>query len=393
LTLAAVFSSTLGVGLTFGFQPPLIALALSRAGSSSAAIGAVTAASLIAVILFGPLYPRLIARWGLRGCIIAGVGCEAILSLLMPLAPGVPFWLCLRFLTGCALGLSWIASEIWLNTVAGADARGTVMGVYGTVFSSGIVAGPLLLEVIGTRGWAPFAAGAAGLIATLVPLLLLRAAAGSKQSRAPPGNLTAVLRAAPLVMLAAAVAGLVESADLTLLPLFGLHSGLGESESLSLLAVFMAGNVILQVPIGWLADRFGRRKLLAVCALSSTIGPLLLLPFLASPALLWPLLFIWGGTLYAFYGQGIALLGAQFDAAELPAANTAFVMVYCVGGVIGPSAGGFALDRWPQHGLPALLSGAALMLLAGLVLPAGLDWTDGRRSHVTGEEDTSRSRL
>ena len=50
-TLAAVLSTSLGVGLIFGFQPPLIALVLSRAGSSSFGVGAVIAASLIAVIL------------------------------------------------------------------------------------------------------------------------------------------------------------------------------------------------------------------------------------------------------------------------------------------------------------------------------------------------------
>ena len=77
-----------------------------------------------------------------------------------------------------------------------------------------------------------------------------------------------------------------------------------------------------------------------------------------------------GGTLYAFYSQGVALLGAQFATAELATANTAFVMVYCLGGVIGPSVGGFALDRWPRHGLPALLAAAPLLLLAGLALPA-----------------------
>src|SRR5450631_4553457 len=62
LTLTAVFSSSLGVGLIFGFQPPLIALSLSRLGYSSFAIGSVTAASLIAVILCGPFYPRAIVR-------------------------------------------------------------------------------------------------------------------------------------------------------------------------------------------------------------------------------------------------------------------------------------------------------------------------------------------
>ena len=368
--LTAVLSSSLGVGLTFGFQPPLIALVLSRAGSSSLAIGAVTSASLIAVILSGPFYPQLIARLGLRRSVIAGIGCGALILTLMPLMASVPFWFGLRFLTGCTLGLSWIASEIWLNTVSGADARGTVMGVYGTVFSLGTVAGPALLEFTGTRGWLPFGVGAAGLIVTLLPLAALENTPSAMQGFTPLRELTGVIRAAPLVMLAALVAGLVESADLTLLPLFGLRGGFGERSALLLLAVFMAGNVVLQVPIGLLADRFGRRRLLGVCALASALGPLLLQPFFATPGLLWPLLFVWGGTLYAFYSQGVAILGGQFPPALLATANTVFVMVYCLGGVIGPSAGGFALDRWPTHGLPVLLSSAALLLLAGLAMPA-----------------------
>jgi MFS family permease len=368
--LTAVLSSSLGVGLTFGFQPPLIALVLSRAGSSSLAIGAVTSASLIAVILSGPFYPQLIARLGLRRSVIAGIGCGALILTLMPFMASVSFWFGLRFLTGCTLGLSWIASEIWLNTVSGADARGTVMGVYGTVFSLGTVAGPALLEFTGTRGWLPFGVGAAGLIVTLLPLAALENTPSAVQGFTPLRELMGVIRAAPLVMLAALVAGLVESADLTLLPLFGLRGGFGERTALLLLAVFMAGNVVLQVPIGLLADRFGRRRLLGVCALASTLGPLLLQPFFATPGLLWPLLFVWGGTLYAFYSQGVAILGAQFPPALLATANTVFVMVYCLGGVIGPSAGGFALDRWPTHGLPVLLSSAALLLLAGLAMPA-----------------------
>jgi MFS family permease len=368
--LTAVLSSSLGVGLTFGFQPPLIALVLSRAGSSSLAIGAVTSASLIAVILSGPFYPQLIARLGLRRSVIAGIGCGALILTLMPFMASVSFWFGLRFLTGCTLGLSWIASEIWLNTVSGADARGTVMGVYGTVFSLGTVAGPALLEFTGTRGWLPFGVGAAGLIVTLLPLAALENTPSAVQGFTPLRELMGVIRAAPLVMLAALVAGLVESADLTLLPLFGLRGGFGERTALLLLAVFMAGNVVLQVPIGLLADRFGRRRLLGVCALASALGPLLLQPFFATPGLLWPLLFVWGGTLYAFYSQGVAILGAQFPPALLATANTVFVMVYCLGGVIGPSAGGFALDRWPTHGLPVLLSSAALLLLAGLAMPA-----------------------
>jgi MFS family permease len=370
LILAAVFSSCLGVGLIFGFQPPLIALILSRLGYSSFTIGAVTAASLIAVILCGPFYPRAIVRLGLKRCIVGGIAFAAVILLIMPLWPGVPLWLALRFIAGCALGLVWISSEVWMNSVSGADSRGTVMGIYGTVFSIGIVAGPVLLEFTGTEGAEPFAIGAACLILTLLPLAVLRAVASATQEFTPLRGLSGALKTAPIVMLAAFVAGLVESADLTLLPLFGMHSGLNERAALLLVAVFMAGNVVLQVPIGLLADRYGRKILLAICTVASVIGPLLLRSSLGLPLLLWPLLFVWGGTLYAFYSQGVALLGEEFAAEKLPSANTLFVMVYCLGGVIGPSAGGIAMDLWPNRGLPYLLSGAALLMLVGLAISA-----------------------
>lgn len=370
VALAAVFSSSLGVGLIFGFQPPLIALVLSRAGSSGFAIGAVTAASLIAVILLGPFYPLVIGRLGLKRCVLAGVGSAALILLLMPAWPGVGSWFCLRFLTGCALGLSWISSEVWLNAMSGADTRGTVMGIYGTVFSVGTMAGPALLEFTGTRGWQPFAAGAVCLILTLLPLAVLGQVRSGEQEFTPMRKLGGAIRGAPVVMLAALVAGLVESADLTLLPLFGVHAGFPDRKALLLVTVFMAGNVVLQAPIGLLADRFGRRFMLGLCAFLSGMGPLLLQPWLATPLLLWPLLFLWGGTLYAFYSQGVALLGGEFSTAELPTANTLFVMVYCLGGVIGPSVGGMSMDAWPRHGLQTLLSGAAFFLLTGLALGA-----------------------
>jgi MFS family permease len=383
LDLAAVFSTCLGVGLIFGFQPPLIALNLSRLGYSTFEIGAVTAASLIAIILCAPFYPRAIIRLGLKRCIVGGIVFATALLLLMPLWPSVPVWLTVRFIAGCALGLVWIASEIWMNSVSGVESRGTVMGIYGTVFSVGIVAGPVLLEFTGTAGAKPFVIGAACMILTLLPMLLLRPVTSAARVFTPLRGLAEALRSAPIVMLAALIAGLVESADLTLLPLFGTHAGLDERTALLLVAVFMAGNVALQLPIGLIADRHGRTLVLGVCALASSIGPLLLPLSLGTPLLLWPLLFVWGGTLYAFYSQGIALLGEQFAVENLPSANTLFVMVYCVGGVIGPSVGGIAMDVWPSRGLPVLLSSAALLLLAGLAVSASAWSAEKRNGLVT----------
>ena len=104
-----------------------------------------------------------------------------------------------------------------------------------------------------------------------------------------------------------------------------------------------------------------------IVAASFSVLSLLPAVLLPVPALLWPLLFLWGGTLYAFYSQGVALLGEAFAVEELAAANTVFVMVYCLGGVIGPTLGGLAMDAWMPRGLLLFLAAAPLLLLAGLL--------------------------
>ena len=370
LPLVAVFTATFGVGLVFGFQPPLMAFILERGGTSSFAIGAVTSASAIAVIACGPVYPRLIDRLGLRSAIIVGTVAVVAIVFVMPILQGVAAWVALRFLTGCALGVSWIASEIWLNTVSTDQSRGSVMGLYATAFAAGVVAGPLLLEITGTAGWRPFHVGALCLAVTTLPLLFVSHPPTTDRDPHRRQEPLRMLRSAPVVMLAALIAGLVESVDVSLLPVFGLHRGLDERSSLLLVTVFLAGNVLLQLPIGSLADRLGRRVVLAACSIVSMIGPLLLPSVMSAPWMLWPLLFVWGGTMYGFYTQGIALLGESFTARELANANALFVMVYCAGGVVGPTLGGLAMDFWNPNGLVVFVSGAASLLAVGIIAEA-----------------------
>jgi MFS family permease len=367
LSLAAVLSSSFGVGLIFGFQPPLMALVLARGGATSFEIGAVTGISTAAVMLCGPLYPGAIRRLGLRPAVILGIAvCTAVL-FVMPLLPGLQGWFALRFVTGCALGLEWIASEIWLNRLATDQTRGTVMGTYATVFAAGVMAGPLLLQVTGTSGWRPFGVGALCMAFTALPLLAARAPPAGDGGMSGRLQWLRIARAAPVVMLAALIAGLVESAYVSLLPVFALLRGLDERSSLVLVTVFLAGNVILQLPIGRLGDRLGRERVLTLCAGVSVLGPILLSAVMGVSWLVWPLLLLWGGTMYGFYTQGIALLGESYPHAELADANTVFVVVYCAGGIVGPSLGGLAMDAWTPNGLLVFLSGAPLLLAAGLL--------------------------
>ena len=364
--LFAIYATNLGVGILFGFQPPLIALVLHREGISGLAIGAITSIATIAVILLGPWYPKLLRSLGLRKSIAYGILLAAALQFVMPLNTSPGFWLILRFISGCGLGLAWIGTEVWLNRIATDRTRGRMMATYATVFAAGVLTGPLLLQWTGTDGSRPFYIGAAALVLTVLPLACLRRGPDGVVDAQEPTSFMGILRVAPTVMLAALTAGLIEAADISLLPVYGVASGLSENTALQLVSIFLLGNVLLQLPIGALSDRFGRKRILAACALVSVIGPLLLPLGMSMPALLWPLLFVWGGTMYGFYTQGIALVGDSYAPHDLAHANTVFVMVYCAGGVIGPSLGGFGMDLWRPTGLVVILSAAALILWVGL---------------------------
>jgi len=368
LALLAVLSSSLGIGIMFGFQPPLLALLLARQGASASTVGIVTAGGTLAVLLLGPVYPGMIRRIGLRASVLGGIACAIAILIIMPFAPSATSWFVLRLVSGAALGLTWIASEIWLNALSSSASRTTVMGVYGAVFAGGVALGPLLLDVTGTTGIAPFIAGAGVLLISGLPLLLHRAAPGLSAGDEPARALRAYLHTSPIIMLAAMTAGLTESIVIALLPLLGLDQGLDESASLRLLVLFLAGNVLLQIPIAIVADRHGRWRTLTLCAMVSTVGPWLLLPAIPHPVLLSVLMFVWGGTLYAFYSLGIALVGAYYTDNDLVGANTVFVMTYCFGGMLGPVLAGAALDRFRGAGLVAVLSAGGAMLLLGSVL-------------------------
>ena len=138
-------------------------------------------------------------------------------------------------------------------------------------------------------------------------------------------------------MLAAFVAGLVESADLTLLPLFGLHPGLVSARPCS------------WSPYSWRATWCCRCRSASRRSIwpQSSAGDLrtgelhralLLPPCIVGRSCSGRCCSSGEARSYAFYSQGVALLGEEFATADLARANTVFVMVYCLGGVIGPSA-------------------------------------------------------
>ena len=56
-------------------------------------------------------------------------------------------------------------------------------------------------------------------------------------------------------MALALMMGMAQGSPLELMAFYGVHAGLTQGQAIWMHAVFLAGGVLLQAPIGWAADR------------------------------------------------------------------------------------------------------------------------------------------
>jgi MFS family permease len=361
--LAAVIGTAFGVGVSIGAIVPLLSLNLEHRGFDAFAIGFNTAMFPLGAVGFSFLVPRIVARLGLFKAILASVTLSAALMLLFPAIDDYFAWCAIRLVIGCVGVVHWIASETWINLLARDESRSRVMAVYATVMAGGFVGGPLMLYLTGIEGWIPFLAVAVASLCALVPVLLIRAPAPAMDGKLD-GNLFAIVRAVPLVMAAALVAGFVDASLFSLMSVHQVRAGYTEQLAVLSLSVFMAGNLALQYPLGWIADHTSRRRAAIATAAIIVAGAIaypVMLPALGP--LFWLMMFVWGGVSWGMYTLGLALLGERFRPGQLAAANAAFVMMYEVGSITGPVVSGAALDHWPSLGLPVSVGVVAALFV------------------------------
>lgn len=377
LAMLALLSVSLGAGLMIGVTMPLLSMLLELRGTDTVLIGLNAAMSTFAILLTGPFLPRAIRRFGTLPVMYLSVVFGIAVLLAMPVFTSLPAWFVLRFALGISVGVAWIASEAWLNAIVTDRNRGKMLGLYVTCFAGGFALGPVIVGLVGLEGPVPFLIGAAILGASALPLPLARHALPPVPSHAA-GNIGRLMLLAPTIMLAAAVSGLSDATVFALLPVYAMRVGFAPETAVLLLSIFLAGNLALQVPLGWLADRMNRRLLLAICGAAGVLGPLafwLALETALGTWLVWPLLFAWGGVVMGIYTIGLCMLAERFDTATLPGANAAFVMLYSLGSMSGPALGGGAMTLWDPHGM--LLFGALASLLF-LLIVLGRAWFRSR---------------
>ena len=365
--IAVIFSVTV-FSLTYGLSSPLIAFKLLNAGMSESAIGVNAAMHAVGVFLIAPFLPALFRRYRPLTLIVVSLCAIAVIFMLFGVV-SFPMWFLLRMGLGLFSEIIMVQTETWLNGSTVERARGKVLALYTAGMSLGFATGPLILAWTGSDGNLAFYV-ASVLAALAIVFIFTSGMPRVEGHEAKPETLGNSLKLAALPIMATVLNAAVEVLGMNFLSLYAIKLGWSESASALLISVLMFGAILLQLPIGWLADRVDRLKLMTTLAFIAAALAFVWPHILAFHLLSYVMLFIWGGIFVGIYTVAITWVGERFKGGQLAGIYAAMSVAWGAGALAGPLLGGFAMT-FSLHGLP-WLTGALCLVFALLSLSGPL---------------------
>ena len=289
--MAGIIATVTVFAIAQGLTYPLLSFILERQGTTPGLIGLSAAMTPLGFIVSAPFIPALARRVGGARLAILCSNLAALTLIAIAWTEEVWAWMPLRFLLGFFANPLYVISETWLISITPATCRGRIMGLYSSIVSGGFAIGPLSLGLVGTQGWPPFMIGfGAFLLCGLIVLAVV--------PRLPEmplgGEATSVgsfLALAPLLLFAVFAAATFEQVLLSLFSVYGAALGNAEERIVSLITCFIAGNAVLQILLGRVAEQLGSTRTMLFCALAS-LAACLLLQSTFNSWLIWPLVFV-----------------------------------------------------------------------------------------------------
>jgi MFS family permease len=339
-SLANVLPPLAGIGLAAvgsGLLHTLLPLRLQAQGCSANAIGLVVTGFSIGFLVGCLGMPVLIRSVGHVRANAAFAATAAVTILALDWRAPLFVTAALIAATGiAAAGLS-IVTESWLNELVPPAWRARILTAYVLEIALCYGLGQLMaldLDVLGSR--MPIVSAGFYIVA-LIPVAAI-SVAGPKPPATARLRLLHAFRVSPAGALACILTGLVTATFSGIGPLYGAGLGLGQQSIVTMMASMQLGGLLLQWPLGFLSDRYDRRYLMAgmsiaLMALSAVLIPLggrLPLPALSI------LLGCFAGISESFYPIGVAHSNDRADPSEYVALSSNLLLLWGVGGAIGP---------------------------------------------------------
>nr|WP_152987229.1 MFS transporter [Pseudomonas sp. TTU2014-080ASC] len=367
-----IFSASV-VGLSMGSTLPLVSLRLHEAGASTLLIGLISAIPAAGMILAALLTKPLTQRFSGRHLYIACFAVCAVSVAALELFHESLVWLAVsRLLLGVAMGIAVILGESWVNELCEENRRGQIVALYAASFTGFQLAGPALISLFGAQS--PLLVTLvtlANLIALILIARYLPAQSGAEnESEQRSFSLIGFIKIAPALCIGVLFFAFFDAVVLSLFPVYASSHGYALGVAALMASIILAGDMVFQVPLGWLSDRLDRRSLHLLCGVVTlSIGAAL--PWLIGQShLLWPALVLIGAAAGGIYTLALVLIGQDFRGSDLVTANACVGMLWGIGSLSGPLLSGVLMNSG-SHGLPLALSLAASVFVVAAILSLG----------------------
>lgn len=347
-----------------GILGTFLAVRLTLFQYSATAVGLVATAYALGFLVGCLLASRAIRVFGHIRAFVAFAAALAAHSLAFAIIVHPVPWIILRLLTGfCTAGMFTVA-ESWLNDQTPVRARGRVisLSMIGQKLSFG--AGQLLLAVGDTVGPFFFMVCSAAYSLALLPVALTR-------SRSPAihnlGHLPLIeaYRIAPAAAVGCFAAGLTNTAVIMIFPAFATRIGLDMGPIAVLMALLQIGSLLLQWPMGWLADRIDRLVVVAASGIVLTVISVVIgLTEADSLWILYGLFTLWGGFALAIYPICIAHANDYVDRRQMVMLASRLLLAWGAGSTLGPTLATIVMDVVGPGGLFFYAAVVAAMMTA-----------------------------
>lgn len=354
----------LGTGMLIGVVP----VQLSLNGFPASIVGWVSTGQSVGFMAGSLLAAPVITALGARPTLAVFAALNATMALVLWASSDAVVWTAARTVAGFSSACVLVMVEAWFAAKVTAEWRGLVFGIYMLLSRLAFMIAQISMAIVAPLLSLLFIAAAVCYLLAPCVSFAIPGEAPRIGSKSISGIWEMPLRA-PAAAAAAMVHALVTTAALGLFPVYAVERGIPVGQIAFLLAATQFGGLVLQLPLSFLSDRFGRRSIMTVAALATVVMSAVL--WIAEAPGVWPLAVmtaLWAGAPAALYSLAVAHANDIATDTERVAWSGAMLSLWGMGAAIGPIIAAVAMDRFGASALFLFTGGLSAALVIFLVL-------------------------
>lgn len=243
-------------------------------------------------------------------------------------------WVALRLVAGAAITGIFATIESWLNLSIQDKWRGRVFSVYIFIQLAGLASGQLLLGARSIGETPLFLLSGVVMFAAVICLKFERAG-DPEYVETKHISLWGLGGRAPFAVLCICLSGFSWAGLMASGPALVQLVGLSDVDKAIFMAIAVFSGMLIQVPVGYLADHMDRRTVLLGLTGAAAIAALIP-AWHISDATLFFFSFAFGASTFPLYAVGVALASEVLEQSERTAASALMIVFFDLGAMIAP---------------------------------------------------------